>query len=49
MEKYTIRIEPEAIADIQEIAHWYNQVQLELGSRFKEKAIAQINQLARFP
>ncbi len=45
MKKYKLKIEPEALADIQEITDWYNEQHAELGSRFQKTAIKHINSL----
>ena len=45
MHKYKVKIEPEALADIQEITDWYNEAQAGLGKRFQNTAIRQINSL----
>lgn len=34
MNKYKVKIEPEALADIQGITDWYNKQQAGLGKRF---------------
>lgn len=49
MKKYKVKIEPEALADIQEITDWYNEVQEGLGKRFQNTAIKQINSLNKDP
>lgn len=49
MKKYKVKIEPEALADIQEITDWYNEVQAGLGKRFQNTAIKQINSLNKDP
>jgi len=49
MRKYKVKIEPEALADIQEITDWYNEAQAELGKRFQETAIKHINSLNKDP
>lgn len=49
MKKYKIKIEPEALADIQEITDWYNEQQSGLGARFQKTAIQQINSLSNDP
>lgn len=36
MKKYKVKIEPEALADIQEITDWYNEAQAGLGKRFQK-------------
>ena len=33
MKKYKVKIEPEALADIQEITDWYNETQTGLGRK----------------
>lgn len=49
MKKYKVKIEPEALADIQEITDWYNEAQTGLGRRFRNAAIKQINSLNKEP
>lgn len=49
MKIYNLKIEPEAISDIQEITDWYNEQQAGLGKRFKETVIQQINSLNKDP
>lgn len=49
MKKYIVKIEPEAIADIQEITDWYNEQQAGLGKRFQSSTIKQINSLGKNP
>ncbi len=49
MDKYRIQIEPDALADIQEITNWYNEKQEGLGKRFQETTIKQINNLNKDP
>jgi plasmid stabilization system protein ParE len=49
MKKYKVKIEPEALTDIQEITDWYNEAQTGLGSRFQNTAIKQINSLNKNP
>lgn len=49
MEKYKIKIEPVALADIQDITDWYNEKKEGLGKRFQETAIKQINSLNKDP
>jgi hypothetical protein len=49
MNKYKVKIEPEALADIQEITDWYNEAQAGLGGRFQKAAIKQINTLSNDP
>jgi hypothetical protein len=38
MKKYKIKIEPEALADIQQITDWYNNANSGLGKRFQNRA-----------
>jgi len=49
MKKYKIKIDPEALADIQEITDWYNEAQAGLGKRFQKTAIRHINSLNKEP
>ncbi len=49
MKQYKVKIEPEALADIQDITDWYNKVQKGLGKRFQNRVIKQINSLSRNP
>ncbi|MEE4115660.1 MAG: hypothetical protein V2I37_05800, partial [Marinilabiliaceae bacterium] len=49
MNKFRIKIVPEALADIQEITDWYNEQQASLGRRFQTSAIKQINSLTKDP
>ncbi len=49
MKKYKVKIEPEALADIQEITDWYNEQQGRLGSRFQKATIQHINALSKNP
>ena len=49
MKKYKVKIEPEALADIQEITDWYNEAQAGLGKRFQKTAIKHINSLNKNP
>jgi plasmid stabilization system protein ParE len=49
MKKYKVKIEPEALSDIQEITDWYNEAQAGLGKRFQNTAIKQINSLNKDP
>ena len=47
--KYKVKIEPDALADIQDITDWYNEAQTTLGKRFQDTAIKQINSLSKNP
>ena len=49
MTKYKIKIEPEAINDIQEATDWYNEQLQGLGSRFQKQVIVKINSLKNNP
>ena len=45
MKKYKVKIEPEALVDIQEATDCYNEQQPKLGKRFQNATIKQINSL----
>lgn len=47
--KYKVKIEPDALTDLQDIANWYNEAQARLGKRFLDTAIKQINSLSTNP
>jgi len=47
--KYKVKIEPEALADIQKISDWYNEKQIGLGEKFQKTAINQIDGLEKNP
>ncbi len=49
MKKYNVKIEPDALADIQEITNWYREQQAGLGKRFQNSTIKQINSLNKNP
>ncbi|HAM99324.1 MAG TPA: type II toxin-antitoxin system RelE/ParE family toxin [Marinilabiliales bacterium] len=49
MRKYKVKIEPEALEDIQEITDWYNGAQAGLGKRFQKTAIRLMNSLSTDP
>ena len=49
MAKYKIKIEPDALQDIQEATDWYNEQLHGLGSRFQKQVIVQINSLKSNP
>ena len=49
MKKYKVKIEQEALSDIQEITDWYNEQQSGLGAKFQKTAIKQINSLHKDP
>lgn len=47
--KYKVSIEPQALADIQNITDWYNEKQAGLGKRFQKTTIKQIDNLCSNP
>ena len=49
MNKYKVKIEPEALKDIQEITDWYNEAQTTYGKKFQATAIKQIDSLSKNP
>ncbi len=49
MKNYKVKIDPEALADIQEITDWYNEAQAGLGKRFQKTVIRHINLLNKDP
>jgi hypothetical protein len=49
MKRYKIKIDPDALSDIHEIAQWYDNVQNRLGHRFLNTTIKQINSLNKNP
>ena len=49
MAKYKIKIEPDALEDIQKATDWYNEQLPGLGSRFQKQVIDQINSLKSNP
>lgn len=49
MKSYKVKIEPEALAEIQEITDWYNEQQTGLGKRFQNTTIKLINSLNKNP
>jgi plasmid stabilization system protein ParE len=49
MKKYKVKIEPEALTDIQEITNCYNKAQAGLGKRFQKTVIKHINSLSKDP
>ena len=49
MKRYIVKIDPEAVADIQEITDWYNEVRTKSGKRFQETTIKQIDSLSKDP
>ena len=49
MKRYKVKIDPEALADIQEITEWYNEPETKTGKRFQETTIKQIDSLSKDP
>ena len=49
MKKYKVKIESEALDDIQEITDSYNEQKANLGKRFQNTTIKQINSLRQDP
>lgn len=49
MKRYIVKIDPEALADIQQITDWYNEAQTKHGKRFQETTIKQIDSLSKDP
>ncbi len=49
MTRYKIKIESEALQDIQNATDWYNEQLQGLGSRFQKQIISQINSLKKNP
>lgn len=49
IKKHKIKIDQDAIADIQSITDWYNKAQKGLGKRFQNTTVTQINALNRTP
>ena len=49
MKKYKVKIEPEALVDIQHVTDWYNKAQENLGKWFQNTTVRQINSLSKAP
>ena len=49
MKEYKVKIEPEALKDIQEITDWYDEAQTKLGQRFQNITIKQVDSLRNNP
>ncbi len=49
MERYKVKVESDALTDIQEITDWYNEIQAGLGGRFQKTVVKQINSLNKDP
>ncbi|MBU0488116.1 MAG: type II toxin-antitoxin system RelE/ParE family toxin [Bacteroidetes bacterium] len=46
---YKVKIEPEALADIQDITDWYNNAKPGLGKRFQKTIVNQVDGLINKP
>ena len=49
MKKYKLKIESEALSDIQEITDWYNKQQEGTGKKFQETVVNQLDSLSKDP
>ena len=49
MKKFKLKIDPDALTDIQEATNWYSEQQSKLGKRFQNTTIKQINSLNQDP
>jgi len=49
MKRFKVKIDPEALTDIREATDWYNQQQPELGERFQNTTVKQIDSLSKDP
>jgi plasmid stabilization system protein ParE len=49
MKNYSLKIAPEALADIQDITDWYNQQKVGFGTKFQKTAISHIGKLGKNP
>ncbi len=49
MRNFNLKIEPEALTDIQEISDWYDDQQPGIGSVFQQQVTSQIDSLATDP
>ena len=49
MKKYQIKIDPEALSDIRDIAEWYDTQKAGLSKRFQNTVIKQIDYLVENP
>jgi len=49
MNRYNVKIDPQALIDITEIVSWYNRQQSGLGQRFQNLTVKQINTLGKNP
>lgn len=49
MQKFSIKIDVEALGDIQKTTDWYNSVKNGLGAKFQKQVISQISKLNKNP
>ena len=49
MQKFSIKIDVEALEDIQKTTDWYNSVNNGLGAKFQKQVISQISKLNKNP
>jgi hypothetical protein len=49
MQKFSIKIDVEALEDIQKTTDWYNSVKNGLGAKFQKQVISQISKLNKNP
>ncbi|MEA1887085.1 MAG: type II toxin-antitoxin system RelE/ParE family toxin [Bacteroidota bacterium] len=49
MERFKVKIDTEALTDIQEATDWYNEQQPKLGERFQSTTVKQIDSLSNDP
>ena len=49
MQKFSIKIDVEALEDIQKTTDWYNSVKNGLGAKFQKQVISQITKLNKNP
>jgi len=49
MKRFSVKISPEALMDIQDITDWYNLQKRNLGKRFQKATIKHIDSLSKSP
>lgn len=49
MQKFSIKIDIEALEDIQKATHWYNSIEIGLGTKFQKQVVLQISKLTKNP
>jgi hypothetical protein len=49
MRKFTIKIDVEALEDIQKTIEWYDSIKIGLGSKFQNQVVSQISKLTKNP